>query len=103
MASWERRQRSAMNSSGAVEPIPARGGGGVLKKTLDRADAIIEALRYFLGRSKPKATKSKSRRASRSSSARPLLIAGDSVGFRRNPQCSDRIGELQPFDGGEAT
>jgi len=32
---------------GAVEPIPARGGGGVLKKTLDRADAIIEALRLF--------------------------------------------------------
>src|SRR5271157_1824394 len=48
MASWERRQRSAMNSLGAVEPIPARGGGGVLKKTLDRADAIIEALRYLL-------------------------------------------------------
>ena len=33
---------------GAVEPIPARGGGGVLERTLDRADAIIEGPRYVL-------------------------------------------------------
>src|SRR5208282_1195307 len=47
MASGERRQRSAMNSFGAVEPIPARGRGGVLKKELDRADAIIESSAAF--------------------------------------------------------
>ncbi len=36
-----------MNSFGAVEPIPARGRGGALKKELDRADAIIDGSAAF--------------------------------------------------------
>jgi hypothetical protein len=47
MASGERRARSAMNPLAPLKPIPARGGDCVLKKTLDRADAIIEGPRAF--------------------------------------------------------